>query len=236
MRIWKTLVCVTCVCVASATLPATALLEDFSSWPTGGCLTDGHSIGSWTSVYDGYGCSGAVSLSGNTVAVQQPYASTAPDETHASLFVGPSIAGDFTLSASVVTERQLRTGSAPNPWEAAWLIWHYTDDTHFYYFVPKPNGWELGKADPAYPGAQRFLATGSAPTFPVGQWYRIKVTQVGSTIQVVVNDLLITTFNDSERPYLSGRVGLYNEDASVAFDDVLIDGVRTVTKGKGRKR
>jgi hypothetical protein len=42
------------------------------------------------------------------------------------------------------TERRLR-GDRANPWDAAWLVWRYTDDQHFYYLVLKPDGFELGK-------------------------------------------------------------------------------------------
>ena len=165
---------------------------------------------------------------------EQPAAATAPNETHAALVVGPAITGDFTLQVATATTRQLRTGGAPNPWEVAWVLWHYTDNTHFYYFVAKPNGWELGKTDPAYPGAQRFLATGASPAFPIGPWYRITVAQTGDTIRVFANDLLIVSVKDRERPYSSGRVGLYSEDAEVYFDKVAI--TTPDARGKGRRQ
>jgi hypothetical protein len=214
--------------VSSAT-PASA--DDFSSMPVGYCIGDGSTIGTWMFVYDGFGCTGFVSLNGNTVLLEQPQASTQPPETHAGLVVGLASTGDVTVQADVATTRQLRTGSAPNAWEVGWLLWRYTDNQHFYYFIPKPNGWELGKADPAYPGGQRFLATGSSPQFPIGPWYRVRVVQTGGTIQVYVNNLLITTFTDTQTPYTSGRAGLYTEDAEVYFDNVSVT-VQTVTKGK----
>jgi len=52
--------------------------------------------------------------------------------------------------------------------------------------------------------------------------YRVRVVQTGSTIQVYVNNLLITTFTDVESPYTSGRVGLYTEDAESYFDNVSV--------------
>jgi len=198
--------------------------------PAGKCYPDGSTIGVWQFVYNGYGCNGFVAANANTMLFEQPATSTSPAETHGSLVIGPYISGDFTLQVSVATTAQLRVNSAPNAWEVAWVLWHYTDDSHFYYFVPKPNGWELGKEDPAYPGAQRFLASGTSPSFPIGPWHRTRVVQSGQTIQVFVNDLLITTFTDRERTYSSGRVGLYNEDAEVYFDNVSV-----VTGGKTRK-
>jgi hypothetical protein len=214
-------------------LAAATVLEDFSTMPAGTCQDDGTSIGGWQFVFDGYGCSGFVSIEGNTMLVERPAESTQPTETHGALVVGPSVTGDVVLEVDSVTTRQLRTGSAPNPWEAAWVLWHYADNTRFYYFVAKPNGWELGKEDPAYTGAQRFLATGSVPAFPVGAWYRVRIEQAGTTIRAFVNGQPLVTVTDQERPYTSGRIGLYSEDAEVYFDNVALT---TPSKpGKGKK-
>jgi len=234
MRLWKAhaSLVISLTLAISASVLANTFLEDFSAMSAGSCYPDGSTIGAWQFVYNGYGCNGFVAANGNTMLFEQPEVSTSPSETHGSLAVGPYISGDFTLELSAATGGQLRTNSAPNPWEVAWVLWHYTDDFHFYYFVAKPNGWELGKEDPAYPGAQRFLASGTSPTFPIGRWYRTRVTQSGQTIQVFVNDALITTFTDRQRPYTSGGVGLYNEDAEVYFDDV---SVTTAASGKPRK-
>jgi Domain of Unknown Function (DUF1080) len=218
--------------IVSVQVLAGTLFEDFSGMPVGACQPDGTSIGQWRFVYNGYGCSGFASSNGNTMLFVRPAVSMAPDETHGSLVLGPTFSGDFTLQVFTATIRQLRTGSAPNPWEVGWVLWHYTDDTHFYYFAAKPNGWELGKEDPAYPGAQRFLATGSSPSFPVGAWYKLGVTQVGNTIQLFANDSLIASVTDRERPYSSGRLGLYSEDAEVYFDNVTLT---TGSKGKKKK-
>lgn len=207
--------------------------DDFSSMPTGHCIPDGTTIGVWTFVYNGYGCTAFLDAGGNRVLMEQPRAATSPDETHGSLVLGPATRGDVVLDVATGTTRQLRTGSAPHPWEVGWVLWNVTDDMRFYYFIPKPNGWELGKADPAYPGSQRFLATGSSPVFPIGTWYRVTIVQVGSTIQVSVNGRSIATFTDGERPYTSGRVGLYSEDAEVYFDDVAVG---APPKGRGGKK
>ena len=104
-----------------------------------------------------------------TLSSQTP---TSPDETHSALLTSKRTWSDQTFSFTTTTLAQLRQGSAPNPWEVGWVLWHYTDNTHFYSFIAKPNGWELGKEDPAYPGAQRFLASGPSPTYPVGAWHR----------------------------------------------------------------
>lgn len=81
----------------------------------------------------------------------------------------------------------------------------------------------MGKEDPAYPGNQRFLATGNT-SFAVGSWHQIHVTQVAGTITVSADGLALTTFVDAERPYLSGSIGLYCEDSQVHFAGVSATG------------
>ena len=139
------------------------------------------------------------------------------------MVLGPSFTGPLTLTVDMRTDAQLRTGSAPNAWEVAWIAWNYADNTHFYYFTLKPNGWELGKADPAYPGAQRFLATGSSPVFPIGTTHAVKIVQSDNVIKAYADGALLATFTDVERPYLSGRIGLYNEDSRVRFTKVAVN-------------
>jgi hypothetical protein len=114
-----------------------------------------------------------------------------------------------------------------NPWEghgnarravrAPWLVWAYTDPEHFYYITLKPNGWELGKRDPAYPGGQRFLATGRTK-YPVGPWYTVRLEQNGADLTVQVGGRRLVAFTDVERPYTGGKVGAYTEDATVEFE------------------
>jgi hypothetical protein len=221
------------VAAASVTAAAVLFTEDFSGMPTGACIADDATVGAWTFVYNGYGCNAFIDVDADTVLMEQPAAATASHETHGSLVLGPYTSGDLVVQLSTATTRQLRTGSPPNPWEVGWVLWNYSDSTHFYYFIPKPNGWELGKADPAYPGAQRFLATGSSPRFPIGSWYGVRIDQSGGTIQVTVDGKALTSFTDVERPYTSGRVGLYSEDAEAFFDDVSI---ATPDKPRGKKK
>jgi hypothetical protein len=221
------------VVAAAAIAAAATLTEDFSGMRTGVCYPDGTVVNGWQFVYNGYGCNAFASVAGNTMLVERPLTATVPGETHASLVLGPSALGDLSLGVSSVTTRQLRVNAAPNPWEVAWVVWHYADPVHFYYFIAKPNGWELGKADPAYAGAQRFLATGGSPTFPIGAWYRLEIAQTGSTIQASVDGRVVASVTDTERPYSAGRVGLYTEDAEVYFDDVAL--TTGAPKGRGKK-
>ena len=216
-------VAVAATVAAFAQVPAGAgslsLAEDFEALSTS-TWSDGTTHGKWTSRFDGYGRVGVERL-GSKVLVLKPKASDSPGETHAALVTSRKTFSSMQLTARAKTARQLRS-PAPNAWESAWVLWNFKDNTHFYYLALKPNGWELGKADPAYPGAQRFLATGSNVKFPVGTWASVKVRQVGNTMSVWANGQKLTTFTDSQRPYTSGAIGLYNEDAKTLFDNVSV--------------
>jgi hypothetical protein len=194
--------------------------DDFSSYPAGVYYPDGATFGPWQTIFNGYGKVGVASDGANQYLDDEPRQSTSPSQTSSCLVVGPATSGSLTLQGQLFTAQQLRIGSPPNPWEVAWVLWNYTDNQHFYYFTPKTNGWELGKEDPAYPGNQRYLATGSAPQFPIGQWYNFKVVQSANKITVYINGLQIVTYTDTRTPYTAGKIGLYNEDSHVYFDNI----------------
>lgn len=206
---------------ASAARPDDGFVDRFERFPAGQLWAEGTSHGRWQTVFDGYGRV-SIETTGSRVVHAAPATASSPGETHAALVTSRETFGDLDLSARMLTTRQLRRGSSPHAWETAWLLWHYTDNTHFYYLILKPNGWELGKEDPAYPGHQRFLATGENRKFPVGSWYSASVRQEGGVIEISVDGKPLLRFVDRERPYLSGRIGLYTEDAAVAFDDVIV--------------
>ncbi|MFI1163759.1 calcium-binding protein [Streptomyces sp. NPDC020801] len=173
---------------------------------------DGSTHGRWLSVFDGHGTN-----TGDDVSLSlSPRAAEDPGTTHAGLVVSTASYTDVRYAARMRAVRQLRAPK-PNPWEVPWLVWAYTDPEHFYYITLKPNGWELGKRDPAHPGGQRFLATGRTP-YPVGQWYEVRVRQHGPELSVAVGGRPLVNFTDAERPYVRGRVGAYTEDATVRFE------------------
>jgi len=208
----------------AGTVPVSAAAgfsEDFESPPIGAGWVDGSVHGAWQSRFNGYGSVGIEDAGGHVLGLN-PRAPTAPGETHSSLVTTNQSFGDLDMTVRVRTLNQSRTGSAANPWETAWLLWHFTDNTHFYYIVPKTNGFELGKEDPAYPGAQRFLVTSSNRTFAAGSWYTIRVRQAGNAISVWIDGSLMATFTDNERPYKSGAIGLYAEDSHAQFDNVSV--------------
>lgn len=179
---------------------------------------DGGDYGRWEVVYNGWG-----EASGNDrEVILEPRAAERDSVTHGGLVVtGSTYSAQTSFSVSVQTLDQVRQGK-PNPWEVGWVLWNHSDDDHFYAVALKPNGWEVSKQDPAYPGAQRFLKTGSTPTFPVGGTYRVTVEQSGNTSVVSVDGKVLTTFTDRERPYSGGAIGLYTEDARVRFTDLVV--------------
>lgn len=197
-----------------------AFSDDFASYRVRGCVPDGGRIGPWSVDSTGFGC---VEVSGDGAGrwLQARPQPSRPGSTHAVLVTGPRFRAPFSYSVRVNTVEQLRVGARPNAWETAWLVWGYSDRDHFYYFIAKPGGWELGKRDPGYRGGQRFLDNGRSPAFPVGSWAAITVTQdAENTISVYSDGRLVTAVTDFERPYAGGRIGLYGEDCLARFADV----------------
>jgi hypothetical protein len=188
---------------------------------------DGAAHGHWIDRFGGGTVQVVQAASGGLVFSLSPRASTRPSQTAAALVTSIASFGDMDETVTATTLTQLRA-SAPNPWEVAWVLWHYTDNQHFYYVALKPNGWELGKEDPAYPGAQRFLATGFRPMFPVGVPYTVRVVQVQGQMVVYVNGAFLVRYTDKQTPYLSGSLGLYCEDAHVTFSNVTANPIGSV--------
>jgi hypothetical protein len=204
------------------------LADRFTSYTPSTSFTDGDSFGPWNVVFAGYGSVSAQS-NGSGVMRLSPAAPTSPAETHAALVVSRESYSKKHLNVNmrVRTTEQLRVGSAPNPWESAWVVWDYTDNDHFTYLAVKPNGWELGKRDPAYPGGQRFLATGSSPATSIGDWKVAKIHRKNlkgprTATTVKLGSAKLTRFVDNERPYEAGKVGMYSEDAVVDVSRVKV--------------
>jgi hypothetical protein len=174
----------------------------------------------WRVVYNGYG-SVLVRTGPKADITLHPARPKGAGNSHAALVLSRRDWRDVAIEMRVRTTRQLRRPQ-PNPWEVGWLIWHYRDSQHFYYLTLKPNGWELGKEDPGYPGNQRYLATGSRPDFPLGRWYLLVVRQRGSVIDVTVDGRSLVRVTDTQHPYLSGWIGLYAEDAAATFQLVSV--------------
>ena len=178
----------------------------------------------WLPVFDGYG-SISIAGSGPDLTVDlRPAQVKSPLVTHAALVISAGSYNNFAATLNVRTQQQLRRGAAgaPNPWEVGWVVWHYTSNQRFYALTLKPTGWVLSKQDSAYPGGERFLASGTTPLFRVGVPHSVGVVQVGNRITVSADDHLLTQFTDTERPYLAGAFGMYSEDAQAQFDHIRI--------------
>jgi hypothetical protein len=161
---------------------------------------------------------GQVSARKGTYTLQSQ-APTSPSETHSALITSAASWGDQVFTYTATTTGQLRTGSAPNPWEVAWSMFRFRDLTHYYWFIVKPNGWELGKKHGS--DTQIFLSTGTSPSRPVGATYQVRIQAQGPRIRVSVDGSPVVDYTDPT-PLLSGSVGLYEEDARVAFSNVSV--------------
>ncbi len=170
----------------------------------------------WEEVYDGYG---TVRIT-NGLLEMTPKVATSAGTTHAPLVAaGNTSWDDYTLNLKMKTVDQLRTGSTPNPWEVGWVLFRYQDAKHFYYLIYKPNGVELGKF---VNDKQTFLATTSDPRMNIGSWDDYKIVVSGNNIKVYINDSKVIEATDGDSPLMTGKIGLYNEDAKVYYDDVVV--------------
>jgi hypothetical protein len=142
-----------------------------------------------------------------------------PGETHSALLTSTSSWGDHAFSFTTTTLEQLRIGSPPNPWEVAWAMFRFRDLENYYYFILKPNGYELGKKQGS--DEQIFLVTGTSPQLALGKRNRIQIQAQGERIRVFVDGARIIDFTDPN-PLRSGAVGLYEEDARVRFESVTV--------------
>jgi len=157
--------------------------------------------------------------SGVTLSSTAP---TTPSETHSALVTTKQTWTNPTISFSTTTLGQLRTGSAPNPWEVGWVMFRFRDLSDYYYFILKTNGFELGKKQGS--DAQIFLDTGNLPALSVGTARRIQVQVTGPRIRVSVDGGQVLDFTDPHPLSGAGSVGLYEEDSQVAFTSVATSG------------
>jgi hypothetical protein len=185
-------------------------------------LTGGNGARPWLSVFNGYGMISMAGSGPHVVVGLQPATAESPKVTHSALVVSTSPYHDFVATLHVRTLRQLRHGAAgtPNPWEVAWVVWHYTSNQRFYALALEPAGWVLSKQDSAYRGSERFLASGRTPVFRLGVSHAVGIVQVGNEITVSADGRLLTHFTDTQRPYMTGALGFYCEDAQTSFSQI----------------
>lgn len=192
-------------------------------------LADGQTSpnGKWKNAYNGGGYLGVKIDNGNkNVFFMYPKTSTNYHETNANLVKSTQRFSNFNMDIDAKTVEQLRRNSPPNNWEAAWILFRYTDDFHYYWFVLKPTGVELGKKDCGtctipYQG-QIYLYTNDIPHLKIGSWSNWKITAIGNHITMTVDgDKVVDYVDTTMSPQLSsGGIAMYNEDAYAQFDNI----------------
>jgi hypothetical protein len=188
----------------------------------------------WASIYTGFGSMGVArdhENSGNHFFLE-PQAPKFSNSTHSSLAITTKKYQDFDLTLDMMTVSQLRKDK-PNPWETAWIVWHFTDNFHWYAFQLKTNGIQLEKKDNDVKddAAEIFLQTKQSNAFKLGKWNKIRILHEDSYtntphIQIWMNGEKVIDYVDDKIPNSVrldiGSIGLYSEDASVRFDNVYI--------------
>lgn len=203
--------------------------DDFSSYTQGATFTDGATFGEWSIPFAGYGNAKITDdANGGNALEMAPMVNSGPTDTSSIMALGVNVADTFTYSGKISTLKQLRQGATPNPWETAWIVWNHIDNDHYYYFVARADGWELGKRDPKYFNGQRFIASGNE-NWPLNSIKDFKISKTNNVIQIDINNQNIVTVKDNENPYNSGKIGVYSEDARVFVDDILVDDTATIT-------
>jgi hypothetical protein len=141
------------------------------------------------------------------------------EETHSALITSRSSWTDYAFSYETHTVEPLRQGDPPKPWEVGWTMFRFQDLENYYWFMLKPNGYELGKKHGS--DGQIFLVTGDSPQLLIGRTHRVRIAVVGGHIVVWVDGTKLIDYTDGT-PLLRGGVGLYEEDAHVHFDRVRV--------------
>ena len=103
--------------------------------------------GKWKMKYLSGGKTGV----GNGVLTSYPATATTSTKTFSTLVMSTQKFRNFQLDLDMCTNKQIRTGTSPKPWETAFLFFRYTDEAphsnHHYWIVLKTDGFEFGKKD-----------------------------------------------------------------------------------------
>jgi hypothetical protein len=154
--------------------------------------------GKWQDLYTGYGVAGVArdSATANPYFFETPKTSTSTNETHASLAITTKRYSNFDMTINMNTVKQLRQNSPLNPWETAWIYWHYTDEFHWYAFYLKPTGFQIEKKDNNIQNdsAEIYLVHGDTPKLQLGHWTKVLISMIGS--HIIVNGIKIADFHD----------------------------------------
>ena len=192
--------------------------------------------GKWASIYTGFGSMGVerdhVNKGNNFFEI--PQESLSSNVTHSSLATTTKKYSDFDLTLDAMNVKQLRKNSPPNPWESVWIMWHYTDNFHWYALQLKTNGIQLEKKDNDVKNdaSEIFLVTKSSPVLNFGAWHKVRILHQDSNtftphIQIWIDNEKVIDYVDNKTPNSEtlskeGAIGLYTEDAYVRFDNIYI--------------
>jgi glucose/arabinose dehydrogenase len=186
----------------------------------------------WLNIFSDGGNSGVrgdLNNTSNKVFFVSPRIAKSVGETYSNLMTTTGNFSNFEMSVDLKTEKQIRENTPPKPWETVWVYFRYTDDFHYYWFVLKPTGIELGKKDcdtctNPFEG-QVFLHTDEMPVLKLGEWYNWGISAIGNNITVSLNgtELIDLTDFDMSPQLASGSVGFYAEEANVAVDNFRIE-------------
>lgn len=172
------------------------------------------------------------------------------EDTHAPLTVlGLSEWTNYSVSVKMRTLKQLRTNYVPpsplvNAWEVGWILFRYQDPNNFYYFIHKRE-WgpiEVGRvANGVQTTLPIYANVGDIPPLIIGEnapfhTYKISVKDIKdgtgykTNIKIYYDGKLIADKYDYVEDQSlvkhvvipSGKVGLYNEDARVHFDNLVV--------------
>lgn len=186
------------------------------------CLPDTTMIGLWEVLFGSVAEGGCTQITDDAslrgVLQHKPKVSTSAGQTFSALTTGPSNGpGNFTFQIQMRTVAQLRTGSAPNNWETAWVFWDFSFPgslTNCYYYTIKEAGTEFGRLNL---GVQTILATTGNNLNPA-LWHTVTVTVTGNTHAVTVDGTPDITFTDTSGSALTtGQIAAYCEDSQAVF-------------------
>lgn len=185
--------------------------------------------GKWKNEYSGYGSTGVESSGlANDAFYLKPKVVTSPAQSGSALVRSTGSYCNFIVEFDINTVKQLRRESPSNTWEAGWFLFRYTDIFHYYWFLIRSDGIELGKkdcntcVDPV--DGQKYLVTEKIPTLKINTWQHWKIQAIGNHIKIWVDNKLLVDFIDrGMTPQLaSGNIAMYSEDAYVKYDNMVL--------------
>ena len=121
-----------------AGLPVSQHELGFSQAPLGIAWPDDTTWGDWYSLHDGFGRTAVVNERTGRMLRISTRTPRDPSESYSSLVHSTRSFGDVDFTVRVRTVKQHRP--VPRPWEVGWVLWRYTDNEHFDWFIVKPDG------------------------------------------------------------------------------------------------